>query len=584
MPVGGISAKDITVAETLDLLDTDFKAVVKAFEEQRFALWVGSGISFLRAPNLGELIRLALEHLRAGVTTNDAADPFAVTLKAALKMAGLNDAAIGAADFAVPFDAWANRAAIIDKLWGQYSRFLDLGVQGQDDDYLIWSAVDVRKEYGHLQNPDAEHLAIAVLVLEGAVAELASANWDGLIEVAIEKISATGRQGVLRVVVDPHDVRDPPGRATLVKFHGCAVLAAADPVAYRKFLTATKTQVTDWPNRNDLQALRTEVGQIATNRKAMMIGLSLQDTNLQDIFSKARQALPWTWPTAPDAASHVFCEDALGDFQTDMLRVAYGAQFGQNAEEIQTAALLRAFAKPALCALVLQVLMAKLDRLMELRTQPHLGAPAMDALRLGLVSARNAIANAAPADAEDMADFTEAMIQGWSRCLSIFRSGTIRAADDMTYEPISPLPLSQMAVDPNIGNSGLGHFALGAALLGQQTSKGLTLTIDTTAPLAAGAAQAHGAWAGARPAQVFFAETANVALHLTDQGAFSGSNVVVLHADDSWRRMGAKSARRSPRGSSITGNRVRHVSLPQLLAESSTSDEIEQRFLEEVTL
>lgn len=221
---GATSAKDITVTETLELFDNNFSSVAKAFDDQQFALWVGSGISLLRAPSVGKLIALALEHLRAKVTTNDANDKFAVALKAALTMAGLNAAAQEAIEYEAPFDTWPERKAIIDVLWGNYSRFLDLRITGEDDDYLVWTAVDVRKEYGELKDPDCEHLAIAVLVLEGALSKIASANWDALIEVAIDKVSATGREGVLQVVVDPQDVRDPPGRAILVKFHGCALL------------------------------------------------------------------------------------------------------------------------------------------------------------------------------------------------------------------------------------------------------------------------------------------------------------------------------------------------------------------------
>jgi hypothetical protein len=581
---GAKSAKDISVAETLELLDKDFSAVAKAFDDQQFALWVGSGISFLRAPNVGELIRLALEHLRTEITTNDAGDRFAVTLKSALKMAGLEEAAVAAIDYAAPVDAWPARDAIINELWGKYSRFLDLRVAGEDDDYLVWTAVNVRQEYGHLHDPDCEHLAIAILVLEGAVSKIASANWDGLIEVAIETVSATGRNGVLQVIVDPQDVRDPPGRAILVKFHGCAVLAAADPPAYRRFLTATKTQITDWPNKDDLKPLRAEVGQIATSRKAMMVGLSLQDTNLQDIFSKARQALPWTWPCAPDAPSHVFCEDALGDHQDDMLRVAYGGDFGQHAADIQQSALLRAFAKPALSALVLQVLIAKLEALLRRRVEPQLGPAGGDALRVGLFAARDVVAAVAPGADLQMAAFMKAFIRGWSRCIGLFRTGTPRAVADGTYEPISLLPLSQMVADPNVTNSGLGHFALAVSLLGLQISKGLTVDTDPAAGVEKGAVEAHGAWAGAKPAQVFIVEHAGVAVSLTDQGALAGDNIVVLHADDTWRRMGVDAGRRSPCGSSSSGNRVRHISLPQLLAESSTCTELEQRFLEEVTL
>jgi hypothetical protein len=153
---GGKSAKDVSVAETLDLLDNDFRAVAKAFDDQQFALWVGSGISFLRAPSLGKLIALALEHLRTRVTTNDANDRFAVTLRAALAMAGLSEADQAAVKYGVPFDTWPERDSIVHGLWGKYSRFLDLRIAGEDDDYLIWSAVDVRNEYGQLEDPDCE--------------------------------------------------------------------------------------------------------------------------------------------------------------------------------------------------------------------------------------------------------------------------------------------------------------------------------------------------------------------------------------------------------------------------------------------
>ena len=581
---GSKSAKDISVAETLNLLDTKFEEVARAFDDQQFALWVGSGISFLRAPSLGKLIELALEHLRERVTTSDENDRYAVALKAALRMAGLHDASIAAIDYGAPVKSWPSFNAIVDELWGKYSRFLDIRVLNEDDDYLLWTAVDVREEFGHLDDPDCEHLAIAILILEGAISRIASANWDGLIEAAVQLISATGREGVLQVIVDPQDVRDPPGRAILVKFHGCAVLAAADPVAYRDFLTATKTQITDWPNKDELKTLRAEVGQIATNRKAMMVGLSLQDTNLQDIFSKARQALRWTWPCTPGSPSHIFCEDLLGDYQDDMLRVAYGTDYGQHAGDIQESALLRAFAKPALSALVLQVLTAKLDSLLRSRAESKFGAAQCDLLREGLLTLRDAVAAAAPADAHQMAAFMKTFIRGWTRCIGIFRSGSLRSAADYTYEPISPLPLSQMKVDPNVSNSGLGHLALGASLLGLQVSKGLTVAIDPAADIEKGAVQANGAWAGAKPAQIFFAEHAGVVVSLTEQGALAGENIVVLHADDTWRRMGADAGRRSPSGASASGNRVRHVSLPQLLAETSTSDQLEQRFLEEVTL
>ncbi|MDP1748677.1 MAG: hypothetical protein Q8L22_04395, partial [Reyranella sp.] len=228
------------MGQTLGLLDTDFSAVAKAFGSRKFALWVGSGISFARAPSLGKLIGLTIEYLRSQVTTNDENDKFAVGLKKILQHAGMDDASIKSIDYALPFSSWPCCSQVTNNLWSKYSSMLDVRIKGEPDDFLLWTAVDVRKEYGGLSDPDCEHLAIALLVLEGAVADIASANWDGLIEIAVDQLSPTGRTGILQVVVDPQDVRDASGRATLVKFHGCAVLSSLDPAAYRKFLVATR--------------------------------------------------------------------------------------------------------------------------------------------------------------------------------------------------------------------------------------------------------------------------------------------------------------------------------------------------------
>jgi hypothetical protein len=279
----------------------------------------------------------------------------------------------------------------------------------------------------------------------------------------------------------------------------------------------------------------------------------------------------------------VFCEDKLGDHQDDMLRVAYGVDFGPHSEEIQRAALLRAFAKPALSALVLQVLTAKLEILLRAKIDPVLGVGAGDALRAGLIAGRNAIASIAPNSPDDMAGYMRSFIRGCSRCIGLFRAGQVRDSVDHTYEPISPLPLSQMKADPNVLNSGLGLLALSLSLVGLQIPKGVSIEIDPVGAVQKGAFEAKGAWEGATWTRMFFAQDAAVALSLTDQGALSGTQVVVLHADDTWRRMRADAGRRSPRGSA-TDTRVKHISLPQLLAESSTASQLEQRFLEEVTL
>ncbi len=195
------SADAITIAETLDLLDNRFAALSAAVERRGFAIWVGSGISLGRAPNVGEMLGRALEHLRQRADPTDANCRFRRTLGQAVEMSGLDEASCARVRFNVPFDNWPEKNDIIDGLWSRYAEVLDIRVTGEDDDYMLWEAVDVRNTYGTIDDPDCEHLCIAILVMEGAIADIASANWDGLIEAAIMRLG--GGAALLQVVVDP---------------------------------------------------------------------------------------------------------------------------------------------------------------------------------------------------------------------------------------------------------------------------------------------------------------------------------------------------------------------------------------------
>ena len=62
----------------------------------------------------------------------------------------------------------------------------------------------MRDTYGTLQEPDCEHLCIAILALEGVLGNAVSANWDGLIEAAVAQL-AGHPDHVMRVVVLPEE-------------------------------------------------------------------------------------------------------------------------------------------------------------------------------------------------------------------------------------------------------------------------------------------------------------------------------------------------------------------------------------------
>jgi hypothetical protein len=293
----GPTAATITVRQVLDLLDNEFALVAAAVARREFAFWVGSGISLGRAPSVGAMLERALEYLRRKIEPGNPSCRFRQALDDAIRMSGLSDAESSAIPLGEPVHTWPQKPALIRGLWDLYASVLGIRVEGEPDDYMLWEAVDVRATFATLNDPDCEHLCIAILVLEGAISDIASANWDGLIELAVDRLS--GGRRLLQVVVDPTHLRDPPARTRLIKFHGCALHARDDPATYRAFLIATRPQITNWPHNPKLDALRTVLLGVATNSRTLMIGLSLQDTNLQDLFAAARRQNAWPWPPAP---------------------------------------------------------------------------------------------------------------------------------------------------------------------------------------------------------------------------------------------------------------------------------------------
>ena len=207
---------------------------------------------------------------------------------------------------------------------------------------MLWEAIEIREAFEHPKPPAAEHRSIAVLILEGAVQEVASANWDGFIEEAVTQLSG-GVPGVMQVVVDPDQLRGPAGRATLLKFHGCIVHAAREPLIFRQYLTGSYTQIMSWPEAAVFAAMRNAIVSLATTRKTLVLGLSIQDNNLQTIFPRATAVHGWPWPCAPATPAHVFCEDTIQLGQLDVLRLVYGDAYNNAPTALHDATLLRAW-------------------------------------------------------------------------------------------------------------------------------------------------------------------------------------------------------------------------------------------------
>lgn len=575
--MNAIPADQIGLSDTLELIEDNFGALTEALCEGEFALWIGSGISFGKAPGLAELVEAVIEFLRMRADPSDQAEPHHRALRTILgDHAKLAANEVDAQPMSDAFQNWPARTRIVEALRNNYSPMLDERVKGQKPDYLLWEAVDVVGRYSGLDEPDAEHRAIAILVLEGAITEMASGNWDGLIEVAIAQMSPVDPATVLRTVVEPGDVRKHKADATLFKFHGCAVSCANDNDRYRPLLIATEARMIEWANEDGV--VQSELRRIATNYRSLVVGLSLQDGNLQSVFDKAKKAHRWALPTPPEPPAHVFVEEALGAGQRTVLKLVYGANFDADPDLVETSALLRARPKTALPALALHVVLDKVTHLAA-GAGAHLGADAQIAFGRGVAALRALVKSAVPSDRAETGAFVERCVSMWSRCMSLLRTGRVPDPTSKHYLAASPRRRGQMAADPNVATSGLPQFGASLALMGDLQRDG---TLTMAEPVTAFAAlSAKGSYAGANLRPLTFVGGAAAAFSLQSQGAFDNRDAIFIHSDGAFLAALDK-RRRSPSGMARTS--ATHVGVAQLLAEATDYPRFRQRFLEEAAL
>ena len=577
------TAEKITVRQVLGKFEAEFAAVARAVQNGEFALWTGSGVS-RNAPDLGDLIARALEFLRVRAIEPATKDIFHPALEKALELAEMDPADLSS-QFGTPFVEWPERKAITDKLWNSYSRVLDIRIKDEPADFILWEAVDIRTAFADPAPPAVTHLCIAILILEGAVDTIVSANWDSFIEEAFTRLSSGGN-GVLQVAVSPDQLRGAAGRARLLKFHGCIVCATQDPDTFRKYMTGSRTQITEWTDNPNFAAMCNAMVNVATNEKSLVVGLSIQDNNLQSIFSKAKVANPWPWPCTPEAPGHVFCEDVIGEGQSDVLKIVYGEDYNGNVDDIHAATHLRAWGEQVLLALVLKLIADKLTRLMELALDDAHKASMIPEFGGLLSDLRDQIADVATGD---LTVFTNTSISSWSRLLSLYRRGTL-PADTEAYEVVSSSVPDNLAADPNAQANGLGRLGVALSLLQYGRAAGLwDLAPATTPDATAGALTARGNWPGAPERPLFLVNSATQAIKLKRNGAFANDNAIVVHADDAWRSMaggGAGTGSRRPRSAPGRTGRIRttHVSLGSLIETCDDADAVKRRFVAEMAL
>lgn len=563
-----------TVAEVLECFDNEFADFASAVARGEYLLWLGSGISREVVPGVPELLTRMLDFLQRSCVAADPTCRFRQALDEVLEVAAVPAATLASIDFTSAVGTWPNLDDIVNRLIDHYSEVLDVRVRDEADDFLVWSGLDVASTYGDPNlAPDVEHFCIAILILEGVVRSAATTNWDGLVEAAIDRLECGGDR-VLNVRVKADDFTAPSRPAELVKFHGCAVRAARDPAQYRSLLIARKSQISGWTTQPPYRMMKHYLEHLFASRPAFFIGLSAQDANIHTILHEAIQYLARSWPAAPPAV--IFAVQRLSHHNKHVLQVTYGDDYSANSEEIQSSALLGAYAKPALLALVLFTLADKLGALIRLITELNLSDPDFARIHAYIIEIRDTAGEIADTDPQA---FIRAFISAMTLALWIFRKGSI--PNPAAYLAVSGAPIAEAVGDPDFPREALGRFALAYTLLGRGYMEGeWALDLGETATPQDGVVRVR---KGAHLSKVFVVRDARALSNLEVAGIVDtrDDEVVVAQAEaiqnPKTRSPGTRYGRTGRTG-------ARQVDLEAVCSSVSTADELFEAFVLEAAL
>ncbi|MDE0269365.1 MAG: SIR2 family protein [Acidimicrobiaceae bacterium] len=517
----GVKTRDV-----LDSFDDKLASFASAVARQaEYVFWLGSGLSASVVPCVSELLIRLLTFLQERLDRSDEGCRFRKALDEIIEISGIPQETRNGIDLTAAVESWPDLDDIVQRLVSKYSKVLGVLVDNEEPDFLVWEGIDVVQTYGSSDlEPAAEHLCLAILLLEGTVRSVASANWDGLIESAVERLTGD-TEGHLRVVILPEDFKKPEARCDLIKFHGCAVKAAEDQDAYRSRLIARQSQIYGWTTEPQHVVTRTRLEDWTATKKILMVGLSAQDSNIHTILNQARQNLSQDWPVDPPAV--VFALESLDSDQQGVLNSIYGESYLLNHQEIEKTALLGAYAQPLLLGLVLFTLTDKLCSLIGELHQDW-DTATLRTLEDGLRNLRDSVASIID---DDATVFVDSLIATTGMALSMFRYGSPPCAGSRHYQPLTAQPIAKAVLDPNIDIDELGFLAVAVSLLGMGAAQGLwRLTAGDAHQPDNGVCTVE----SAHESRVFFVRDSGVLSRLEKNGHvnMTDPSVVVVHAKE----------------------------------------------------
>jgi hypothetical protein len=563
-------AATITVKETLDLLDGPYLEMSEGVTQGQYAFWLGSGISRDRVIGLDGVLVKLVEFLRTHATA-DADCGYRKALEKLIGMASPSAIELGQIDFDQRSSTWPCLPELLNRLWHRYSEVLSIEIPKEKLDYLLWVGLDFANTFAS-QDADAEHLAIGMLALEGAVTDLATANWDGLLEAAMKELGYV--ETFYRITVTGEDLRGPVAKAKLYKFHGCALRAIEDEDRYRDLLVARSAQITGWISSPVFKIVRDQLEALIQRSRTLMIGMSAQDENIKNMFGQVGAQQGWKWMDQPTPI--VFSAQELGDDQKSLLNVAYSADYEANRDAICEAARLPAYAKPLLLALLLTVLATKLQVLASDATALTLDEAARSTIANGITHLRNRVAEAGNGDRLKLAKNVAGSL---ARARHQLQNGDSPIGIP-TYFPLDEQPAHLMKGKLGLLNTGQREAASALGLIGLEDHASSWVTsVDDPSDVRSGALRLTSPSATTR---VFFAANDDNITSLMECGAFDedDSDVVLICS----RRVSVRQ-QRNPSLNLRSGKMgPRYLAFGPMLAEAASLDALRSTFRTEIAI
>jgi hypothetical protein len=260
------------------------------------------------------------------------------------------------------------------------------------------------------------------------------------------------------------------------------------------------------------------------------------------------------------------------------LRFVYREAYASSGTEIEAGALFRAFAKPALTALVLHVLCEKLRTLARLVDAPQLSDADHQAIGRGLQLLRNRIAESADTD---RLVFMRTLVATSARSLGLFQRGEISSVGSLAYHPLGRSPIHMIETDPALPTSGMPEMAAALGMLGLGSADGTWRLVECD--LGDPSDGALRVCTASGEARVFFAANnqASVQLEINSLVTQDDQDAIVIHSTAPVPPM-ARSPRAAPGRTGHPG--LRNVGMAELLRNTDGVDDLRRRFREEAAL